>query len=233
MLTRSILQRVFYIKTVKGTGTCFSIIINGKELFITADHVMESTQKGDNVYFYIKNEWKAVPIIGILGKEDFLIDVAAFTINPKILSDEIDLSPTVSLGQDCYFLGFPDTWNLKGDVHTCMEINEGIMLYPIPFAKKSIISNIAVKKIKEHKITYFYLDGITNKGFSGGPVVMNSPTNVPRIVGVVSAHTREKADLFKNENGTLKPLEEIAMVQSGISIAYHLPLDKLKQWDGL
>lgn len=232
-MRREILSRVFYIKTCKGTGTCFSVIVNGKEFFITAGHVIKGTQKGDNCFFYVDDDWRPLKVASVFNNT--IADVGFFTIDhPVVRKTEINLDAEIEQSQEAYFLGFPDTWNVgKEQVHSCIEIGGKKHPYPIPFVKKTIISKMDVGKNKDgSKYTILYLDAIVNKGFSGSPLIVLEDNREIKIVGVVSRYKLEKADIFlpsTGDNKKVNTLKEKALVQTGISIAYTLPLEELKQ----
>jgi hypothetical protein len=206
MITSNVIQRTFHIKYGSGTGTCFTIDIDGKQYFVTAKHVVENLNDNDEVELYFKNNWvKAkTKLIGHSTKSD----VSVFAIEQYI--DGHPLPATIAgivYGQDIYFLGFP--YGIKSEVGA---LNRE---FPLPLVKKGILSAMFFDQPGK----YFLIDGHNNPGFSGGPVVYKVPnTNDFNVGGIISAYRYELESTFLNDNPT--PIQ--IKTNTGIVIAYNI-----------
>lgn len=107
------------------------------------------------------------------------VDVAAFLLSDAVTPD-LALHATSDgavFSQDAYFMGFPYGLGLKSAGLT------------YPFVKKAIFS--AFERLSG--VTLWFLDGINNPGFSGGPVVFckNWATDW-HVAAVVSGYRTER-----------------------------------------
>lgn len=85
--------------------------------------------------------------------------------------------------------------------------------FPVPFAKKGILSNILIEK--DFKI--LFLDGINNPEFSGGPIVYhNKKTNTFYLGGIISGYRPE----IKNVTQKNKEIDIQYSTNTGIIIGY-------------
>jgi hypothetical protein len=129
----------------------------------------------------------------------------------------VSIGPGFGLGGDCEFLGFPFAapWRMTFNGKT----------FWMPFMKHCTISAESDDKV-------IFLDGINNKGFSGGPVIFQTGLQ-QRIIGVISGYFAEPEQVMaivpaqntKEPNKvTLQPKEppEIVNVNSGFFVAYDI-----------
>jgi hypothetical protein len=100
-------------------------------------------------------------------------------------------------GQDLYFLGFPF------GIRTGGEANAG---FPIPYIAKGIYS----AEVNEQGVSQIVVDGMTNHGLSGAPVVyrdLNQQTSwVFKVAGVAVAFRQDAARVLRRLE-TIKPEE--------------------------
>ena len=164
MISANIIQRTFHIRWKQSTGTAFTIDHNGREYLITARHVVENINSGENINIFHEHQWKNLSVQLVSdGKED--VDIAVMSA-PFALSPRFELKPSlegIMTGQQVHFLGYPFGWNAGGEY-----INNG---YPMQFVKGGIVSAITKEGENLGKTTKLYIDAHGNKGFSGGPVV--------------------------------------------------------------
>ncbi len=206
MVTNNVYTRVFYIKYDNCTATCFSIDFEGKQYFITAKHVIESMASQHNIELFYDERWNVLnaKLVGHSSTSD----VSVFALN--FIIEGLPIEPTmgeITLGQDIYFLGFP--FGIFSDIG---ELNRG---FPFPFIKKGILSAVFFDKPGKP----FYLDGINNPGFSGGPVVFKKlGTNDFRIAGVISGYRPEYHKTILND----KPNEIQSISNTGIIHAFSI-----------
>ena len=142
---------------------------------------------------------------------------AAEHIDITVLSLDFQISPTyllpasdgeIALGQNVYFLGFP--YGLSPEVG---ELNRN---FPMPFVKGAILSSIA----SENGVSYLFLDGNNNPGFSGGPVVFTPPNKWDdlRVAAVVSGFRFDMQPVYLQQ----QPTELVYKQNTGIIITYSI-----------
>ena len=103
-----------------------------------------------------------------------------------------------SLGQDTAILGFPFGWSF-----TQFDINNG---YPIPFVKSATFSAM----VPGGDPFVIILDGHSNPGFSGGPVIIEGNSrNELKVIGVVTAADNESTPAPNQFDPPLKELHGI------------------------
>ncbi len=113
------------------------------------------------------------------------------------------------LGQRVWFLGYP-----FGDrsLTTAGEINGSHAR--IPFIKAATLS--AIEQKPDGAVIY-YLDGLNNVGFSGGPAVFWSFSERKcKLLSVISGYRREGASIVING----QEIPSTALVNAGIVISY-------------
>lgn len=169
--------------TITGSGFCVSN--DGK--ILTSAHIYNQTPpesqsklmamamvKQDLLEHYT---WFPLNLIKKDDKNDFtLFQISDFE---KTLLKPLDISDSekVEVGQDVYFIGFPYAANL---------INEGFGITLI--ANRAIISNIKRDGVdQKHSKNWFVVDGISNPGNSGCPL-MDVETN--KVIGVMAISFR-------------------------------------------
>ena len=206
MITTNIIQRVFCacFPNNGGRGTCFTVEVDGKQYFITAKHLVGDTDKKPQLSIFHDEMWKPLPV-KLVGHCDG--DVSILSAGQQV-SPTYPAEPTsggMVYGQDAYFLGFP---YLEIDP-AFKEINNG---YPQPFVKKGIVANMSPELL--------FLDGHNNPGFSGGPVVFNTPQSRDyKIAGVVSAYRATSQPVKEHEQDSSSiTFDENA----GIIVAYSI-----------
>ena len=115
------------------------------------------------------------------------------------------------LAQEVYFLLFP--YGLRTNV------GEIAYNFPMPFVKRAIVSGFET----ENNLQRFYLDGINNPGFSGGPIVFKNPTtNQFEVCGIISGYRIDYADTIMD--GKTTPIQ--VQANSGLIIAYSIKVAK-------
>ena len=192
-ITMNVIERIIFIKYNDRYGTGFTVEVNNKQYIITAKHVVEGIKQNDSIFFFQNNQWKKINVKNIQFK------------NPKIdaiaLVPSIQLTPVTNikfsmdnmvLGQDVYLLGFP--FGLTTDVGS---LNNN---FPIAFIKKGICSSIDTKN---PEIKVIWIDGYSNPGFSGGPIVFKDIfTENFKIAGVLIGHINERIDIMDEKDKT-------------------------------
>ncbi len=232
--TMNILTRTLMIESSHGRGSVFSIDVDEREYWITAKHVLTGAEHPP--YGSITNKSVAVRILnpGAQGEEwlpvnfsvidvgqgvDIVVLAAPQPILDKPVPSLTTTSAGVMMGADCEFLGYPfgGGWRATWDNgHS----------YWMPFTKHCTVSTLT---FGEPKI--YVLDGINNKGFSGGPVVYHTGGD-QKIIAVVSGYILEPAEIIssiqdkpvvlgKTSKKDAKPAGKGAVqMNSGFIIAY-------------
>ncbi len=177
MITTNVLHRVFHIRSKgrmeNGKGTCFALDKNEKRYIITALHIFKNVGidlkqgRAITVDIYHDNGWRPVKLqlIGL----DQKADIAVFTFAPDYNDTVNKMNQALYLldgnmanvvyGQQVYFLGFP--FGMVGDTIDTRKL-------PLPFVKSGVLTVFEPDFFRSH---LFYVDGNSNPGFSGGPVV--------------------------------------------------------------
>ena len=203
--TAETMANTFNIHGDRSTGTCFLVLKNGMQYFVTAAHLFNPSHKsGDKVpiQMLIQNQLQSFDA-KVYFHRDRKVDIAIFKLSEKVLqhielpeefiqyhdllqnvfqSTGISLDSTfLAFGIEVFFYGFP-LGNLGTEVL-------GIKL---PLVKRAIVSG----SVKYNGINVIVLDGHNNLGFSGGPVVVYDPgSQKMSIVGVISGYVPEPIDV--------------------------------------
>jgi hypothetical protein len=218
MITINALTRTFWIEYKGKRGACFIIDVDRKQYLITAQHVVKYIQKSDTIKVFRNKQWVPldVVLVGKCGDDDKLpiygsdgeeVDIAVFTPTAQLARTDLPLDPTsvgLFLGQDAFFLGFPN------DLYTLMDD------FAIPFIKKAIIS------CKPDGKGVWYLDGFNHLSFSGGPVVFAEPgSNEFKVAAVISGFMREDDPIFSKKSHD-RYEDMIYRRNTGITIAFDI-----------
>lgn len=173
--TGNILQRTFNIRYEGYTGTMFEADHGDHTILVTALHVVAGMVATGTVEIATKAGWDPLPVtlVGAVG------DVCVLRSERRLSLPKLPLvlsSDGLVLGQTVHFLGFPPglppghCWEHGG--------------FPVPFVKRASVAAFGHHDGKAN----FYLDGINNPGFSGGPVFFRHPDGSSRVAGVVNGY---------------------------------------------
>lgn len=212
MVPQNILSRVFSLRIGNNIASGFTIEVDGRQYLITARHFVPSSSREVDVFR--NGTWVAIPFRSVLV-EPASVDIAVLTLprqlSPVTLPVEVGYSKHVFLSQECFFLGYP--LGLSVDGHA---LNAG---FPIPLVKHGIVASLPLG----HAEDPFLVDGINNKGFSGGPVIvvenMNAP---PRIIGVVSGYQAVQEPVYQGMSKTQTPTQYSVQSNTGLLGAYSI-----------
>lgn len=187
-----VMQRTFCMASQSGepVGTCFTVEHGGNTYLVTAAHVFQVGAHGGHVVLQrrtAKREyepWRLPYELVDISQEH---DMAVVQIEPHD-APRLPLADMggLVLGSQCQFFGFPfglATW--PGTTKGIHPFNT------VPFVKGATLASFDL----EQKI--LVLDGINNRGFSGGPVVLRKRAREHVVVvGVVCAY-RQIPDVVK------------------------------------
>ena len=206
MVPSNILQRVFTLRIGSQQGTCFTIEVDGRQYLITAKHILGSSGTPASLEILHEGQWVKLPFRSILV-EPSQVDIAVLALNQQ-LSGLLPIQLGMNnhyLSEEVFFIGFPYGLSYDGK-----SLNSG---FPLPFVKQGIISAFANGDGEP-----FFVDGINNPGFSGGPVsIVKSPTN-PSIIGVVSGYRFEEQPVYHQN----QKIDFNVQVNTGLLIAYSI-----------
>jgi S1-C subfamily serine protease len=196
--TGNVLTRVYQVRFNGSTATAFLLDYEDRQYFVTARHVVESAGEKATVEMLgpSSKDWTSYPVTVLKG-ENKCVDVAILVPNDKKLSnaEPIPYQYTFALGQEVYFLGFPY------GLYTTFGDQGGVALIKHAYLSARV-SCSAIYPDGDKDEMLLLLDGLSNLGFSGGPVIapdMFSPfTNIraQKLIGVISG--------FRNENSPLR-----------------------------
>jgi hypothetical protein len=205
LATADILQNVFLISTDTGTATSFVINYSGREYLITARHAFKKKNSDNSLVdfkIYHLNNWMKLKGKLLLDK-DTSIDISVIMLDEQLqVIKPLEVTKSYSVGQECYFFGFP-----YGKFFTSYGTTV------LPFVKRAMVSAIGGKIV--------FLDGINNLGFSGGPVVVKDPNdNKLKICCVITAYYPEYNSVEKRAGFKVDSLRYYG--NSGIIFSYPL-----------
>ena len=177
MINLASLYRTFLIRFRNGIGSAFAIDVEGKQYLITAKHVVFGINDGDQIKIFFHNKMNSVRVRVAKCDPDGA-DIIVLAL-PSLVAkgDQPEPDPGgIILSQDVFFLGFPFAWrpNLK------MPDNSP---FPLPFVKKGAL---AAMDFTQDLGSILYIDGQSNAGFSGGPVIFKEEgSGRLKIAGVI------------------------------------------------
>ena len=193
MVTREVIKRVFHLATDNSRFTGFTLDIGDKQYLCTARHCVvidpddpdcQTLLHPHHLYINRNNRWEILEV-KLVGFGTECADICIFALDRELspLLGPLPESPAgIVYSQDVYFLGFP--LGLKFDVE--QDVNSG---FPIPLVKKATVSSFSSKKVTPR---FVCLDGVVNRGFSGGPVVYKKgEENFFSVASVISEYERE------------------------------------------
>lgn len=191
--TSNVLFRVLRIKTATATGSAFTIEIDGKQYLITARHLLKGFGSEGEIELWLDSRWSKVKARAIYPAKA-AVDIAALDLGRAItVTFPLEASSGgLTLGQQVYFLGYPD--GLGSSVSGPAPPGFG----EIPFLKSGIVSAL---DDRDPEASILYLDGQNNPGFSGGPIVFwHSPSSSFRVAGVVRGYRNEALPVLKRKD---------------------------------
>ena len=210
MVTREVIQRVFHLAAKETSGktstfTGFTLDIDDKQYLCTARHCVvtdpyesdcETLLHPDHLYINNNKRWEILDV-QLVGFGTESADICIFALKQE-LSPRMNTLPAspdgIVYSQDVYFLGYP--LGLNFDVKKKENNN-----YPLPFVKKATVSAFSSTKKTPRLVC---LDGIANRGFSGGPVVFKKGNeNSFSVASIIAGYELEpeSTEEFKLNSG--------------------------------
>lgn len=206
MITANVLRRVFFFKAAD-YGTAFSIHVDGREYLITAKHLLTAESEPLKASVMHDNKWCDLNA-ELVGRSKKGVDIAVLAMKTPLAPD-LPMVPSAEgaiVGQDMYFLGFPfKLWTNAGPA---------MGGWPFPFVKRATWASTT--DIGDG-VERFYLDALSNQGFSGGPVVFRKGTSTEFSVCAVASGFRTEREAVMDDKG--EPTGDTVEYNSGFLVA--------------
>jgi hypothetical protein len=185
----NVLLRTKRIVSGAGSGTAFTIDVDGKQYLITAKHIMAQTPGTKGTVRLCDTEAKCNEVaVSILRCAD-PVDIAVLVPDHQ-LTVTFELVPeakSMIFGQEIFFVGFP-----YGDTTLNTNTPDG----DIGFIRRATLS----AQEKKQGWARLYLDGRNNPGFSGSAIVYRD-LNVPdvhfKVAGVISGYRPDVTEVMR------------------------------------
>jgi hypothetical protein len=186
VISQETFRRVFHIRIGNVQGTAFTFEVEGRQYFATAKHLLGKLTDVEAVEFRLAGQWHLSPV-KVVGLADGVVDVCVFaTDQPALARRDWVADPTrYFVSQEVYFLGYP--FGLG-------EPAEGDTL-PNAFVKKGIVAAMQALPGGHRRL---WVDGINNKGFSGGPIVVQTPhvlKDDSHVIGIISGYKNYRLEV--------------------------------------
>ena len=203
-------------------GSAFALDFQGRQYLITASHVIKFPSKSPGekgiVHIWRNDKWNPleVTVVGRGDASDPSDDIAVLATDnhlptPITFSEE-SFEPSVNnilWGQRVHFCGFPYFQHIKTD------IIEGC---PMAMTKGAVLSGMWTETgtLPERRIGLFILDGINNRGFSGGPAVFQLREDRHaefQVFGVVRSYLPNEVEIkIQGEASGLTSMENTGLM---------------------
>jgi S1-C subfamily serine protease len=217
--TSNVLYRLLRIRTATSTGSAFTIEVGGKQYLITARHLLTGFGGEGEIELWIDGKWNRNRARAIYPFRE-AVDIAALDLG-RLITVTFPLEPSsggLALGQQVYFLGYPDGLGTPGISPVPPGFGE------IPFLKSGIVSAV---DDRDPEAGILYLDGQNNPGFSGGPIVFwHTASRGFRVAGVVRGYRNEALPVLRQKdlaNPEARAYNDLyTRANSGIVIGYDI-----------
>lgn len=190
--TSNVIYRVLRLRTAAGTGSAFTIEVDGRQYLVTARHNLRDFGAEGQIELWMNGRWSRTRAGAIYPLKEN-VDIAALDVG-RTLTVTYPLEPTsvgLTLGQQVYFLGYP--FGLGTASSAALPTGFG----QIPFLKSGIVSAFDTR---DPQANVLYLDGQNNPGFSGGPIVFwHAESRRFRVAGVVGGYRNESLPVLKRK----------------------------------
>jgi len=191
--TSNVLYRVLRLRTLTGTGSAFTLEVDGKQYVITARHNLPGFGAQGEVELWLDGRWSRTRARAIYPVKE-VVDIMALDLGRPV-TVTFPLEPSsggLILGQQIYFLGYPYGLSSAGSSPPPPGFGE------IPFLKSGIVSAI---DDRDPAASLLYLDGHNNPGFSGGPIVFwHAESRHFRVAAVVRGYRNEALPVLKRKD---------------------------------
>jgi S1-C subfamily serine protease len=191
--TSNVIYRVLRLRATGGTGSAFTIEVDGRQYLITARHNLEGFGAQGEIDLWLGGRWTRTAARAIYPASA-TVDIAALDLG-KPVTVAYPLEPSsggLTLGQQVFFLGYPFGLGTSFSGPAPPGFGE------IPFLKSGIVSALDTR---DPQASVLYLDGQNNPGFSGGPIVFrHAASGRFRVAGVVGGYRNEALPVLKRKD---------------------------------
>jgi hypothetical protein len=204
--TVNIFDRVLMIESAHGRASTFALDVDDREYWITAKHVITGASHPPYGSVSVRaidlkllnpasevEDWLPITFTLIDTSKD--VDIVVLYAPRPILTDPASSPPgdstAATVGGNCQFLGFPFGGGWRGSL-------SGGKRSWMPYIKHCGISG------QNLDIGMWVLDGINNHGFSGGPVIVGTGTQL-KVMAVVSGYVTEPTDVMQSSEPKSSP----------------------------
>jgi hypothetical protein len=228
LLRDSAFHRCFCINYAGSQGTAFLLGNDNCTVLATAAHCVRNAASGDKIYIAQDDGWRHLTIRSILfdqrGYDLALFSVEDFVLHSNLPTEE---KPMMLLGFPLIFLGYPH--GLSGNY-------PGQGGRPTPVTRTAFFSGV----VEVEGIQLHFLDGISNPGFSGGPVYSLDQKGNATVCGIVNGYRYERPQLGKlyKKVGATEEIHPDYYVKLNSALTYATGITKIyellnKATDGL
>jgi hypothetical protein len=211
-----IIMNTFNIQGDSLSGTCFSVDEKGTFYFFTAKHLFKNNHAlGDNLTILMNYKNNIVQKNVRIFPHPTVDLVLVQFLDPLIEYPPLNMLPgeSIRLGEDLRILGFP--------LNNIGTISASIDFY-VPIVKRSMVSGV----LTIDGTQYLALEGISNHGFSGGPVIAQDSVGTQFVCGLIVGYLPEESKVSQQPNADLKKnkrkqktTELVFQANSGIFLA--------------
>lgn len=220
------IQLCFNICYEKSSATAFLLGNGNRTVLVTAAHCISNAKEGDNMLIRGATGWQPHRINKIKFSEEGF-DVCIFAVENFLISENLEQpkNPALFLGHPVIYVGFPH--GLVGNYPNQNGIPTGL-------AKTGFYSGM----VEINGLILGLLDGVTNPGFSGGPIYGQTPEGEATVFAVMNGYRYEKplnGQLFKDEgNGEEAVRGHYVKLNSGFiyTTSIRHVLDLMRDFDG-
>ena len=194
MIPAEAILRVFPIRYARKQGTCFSIKEKNQEFLVTAAHIIEGYEEGGELHIGCESEdderrvWGRPRLLIRDEQHDIaILDAPKCTHRPHLTLES--RKEGIVFGQKVQWMGYP--LGLDGGMLTS---ESGA---PVAIASTGTLAGMNTPLVLGPRRRGFLVEGVINKGYSGGPILFREwerPENKIYVVGVISGSLAAKTN---------------------------------------
>lgn len=216
LVSQLFLTRVLRIRYRGGIGSALYAEIGGVQVLLTAAHVVSGMHPGDNFEIRFNRDWLLVRANDVEFCREGT-DVAAICPAAELgegISEDL-LDGQVFVGQDVVYCGFPLGFEMNG-----LPDTSG---WPLGLAKAAIFSGILAQEAGPN---LYLFDTINNRGFSGGPILLQQGKEV-KVAALVSGYKFDSnSPVYRLQPGNESETETEFYVKPNSGFMVGVPIGK-------
>ena len=213
-----VIARTHHIKVPDGgTGTAFTLDIEGRQYIITAKHLVQKSISP--IHIFLQNRWQLlqVGLVGhCIGETDISVLYTDQNLPKKALPEgsNLGIETDLKLAEGILFYGFPHG----------LSTSLGDDKPPVALVKRGVVSGFFGAPAGSLQELSFLIDGHNNPGFSGGPVV-TIRNGEYKVAGVISGYRAGYQEVYgADQSGNIDKSEIVGYVaeNTGIIVAHNI-----------